>query len=129
VNLELMRLAFENPPSLIVDCANCANPHRFFPEISEEQLHGVYVINAEAIYRFRDTLMKLPYWLDELGISHIIVTTTNIMFSYDDEQENHDILEHCWQLMRKLGQTSNVVVGISGAAQEELAQVYADKII
>jgi hypothetical protein len=130
VNQELMRLAFENSPSLIVDCANCANPHSMFPSVTQEQLHGVYVLNAEAVYRFRDTLIKLPELISKLGVRYVVVTTIHSLFSYDDEEENHDILEHCWELMRKLGESSTVVAGVgSSPVQERLASLYADRFI
>jgi hypothetical protein len=130
VNMQLMEAAFANPPSLIVDCANYADPHMLFPAVSQEELDSVYVLNAEAIYRFRDTMIKLPYWIGKLGIKGVLVTTINTLFAYDDEEENRDVLEHSWQIMKRLGKSSTIRVGIiPGTVHEQLALIYADQLV
>jgi hypothetical protein len=120
VNRELLFKAFEKP-SLIIDCGNCANPH-----IKEEQLHDVYVMNAEAIYRLRDALNQADHWLNKLKLKSIIVTTLHTLFSYDDETENYNVIEHCWQIMKRLSEKYPVFVGAT--EYEKFAVKYADKI-
>ena len=83
--IKLLLKAFEKTPSLIIDCGNCADPHKLFQYVKEEQLHDVYVMNAEAIYRFRDALKQVPYWAEKLKIKSIIITPIHTLFSYDDD--------------------------------------------
>jgi hypothetical protein len=124
---ELLLRAFEITPSLIVDCGNAADPHQLFPHIREELLHQVYIINAEAIYRFRDALRKLPYWINKLKIRQVVITTTHTLFSYDDEIENNNVLEQCWELMKDISKECPVTVGISGKMHEDFAEAFADR--
>jgi hypothetical protein len=129
VNFALVHSAFDQTPSLIVDCANCADPHSLFPYIRQEQLHDVYVINAEAIYRFRDTIIRLPHWIRMLGIRKIIITTIDTLFSYDDDEENRAVLMHCWELLKKLGAKTKVMVAVKkDSVHEAMARTYADAI-
>jgi len=113
VNKWLLLKAFEKAPSLVLDCGNSADPHMLFPQIREEQLHSVYVMNAEAIYRFRDALLQIPYWSRRLGTRCLAITTIHALFSYDNPDENYNVLEHCWELMKGLSADFPVYVGIS----------------
>jgi hypothetical protein len=128
VNRKLFLKAFENHPSLILDCGNMANPHNLFPMVREEQLHDVYVMNAEAIYRFRDALRQIPYWVEKLKIRCIIITTIQVLFSYDDEEENHDVLEHCWELMKEISKTCTIYIAYDDR-NSEFAERFADEIV
>jgi len=118
--------AFELTPCLIIDCGNAANPHSLFPKIREEQLHDVYVMNAEAIYRFRDALKQVPYWAQRLKVRQIIVTTIHALFSYDDEEENYNVLEQCWKLMKQISEKIPVTVGVNDL---HFAIRFADKVV
>ena len=114
--------AFDKTPSLIIDCGNCADPHRLFPYIREEQLHSVYVVNAEAIYRFRDALIESQKWIHKLRLKQLIVTPIYTLFSYDDETENYNVIEHCWELMKKM----KIPVTIGVKENDEFASRFAD---
>ncbi|MCB9362809.1 hypothetical protein H6504_05210 [Candidatus Woesearchaeota archaeon] len=117
--------AFKEKPSLIIDCANSADPHRVFPQVMPEEMHDVYVMNAEAIYRYRDTLKQVPYWARRLAIKSIIVTSTRILFSYDDEEENHDVFVQCWELLKDISQRYKVIVEV-GRKEAAFARKYCD---
>jgi hypothetical protein len=110
----LLLAAFEKAPSLVIDCANCANPHALFPAVPLERMHDVYVMNAEAIYRLRDTLRQVPYWARKLGVKTIVITQIGGLFSYDDKEENRDIIEHCKEIIQGLSEEYEVLMGVSG---------------
>jgi hypothetical protein len=129
VNRELLQKAFESVPSLILDCGNAADVHSLFGSISEEQLHDVYVINLEAIYRFRKGLEETHGWIKKYDMKQVIVTTIHVLFSYDDEAENHDVLENCWEMMRGISKVVPVHVGIGeDRMHHDFAKEFADKI-
>ena len=125
VNRKLLLESFNLTPSLILDCGNAADVHALFPKITEEQLNNVYVINLEAIYRFRKGLQITPYWINKLGLKQIIITTISVLFSYDDEVENHNIITHCWELMKEISKNTPVKVGVT----EDKFTNFADKIV
>jgi hypothetical protein len=112
VNKSLLKYAVENSPSLFIDCANCANPHKLFPQFQYEQLNDVYVMEVELLYTFRDVLKLLPKTADRLGTKTIIITTFGGLFNYDDTAENDDVLEHAWSIIRKIGKDYNIIIGL-----------------
>ena len=125
---ELLRYAVETQPSLVVDCANAANPHALFPDVEQEQLHQVYVMNAEAIYRFRDALRQVPLWAERLEVKMIIVMPIHILYAYDDEVENQDVLDDCWMIMHEIGKIYPVVVGVkANTIHEGFAKKYCSE--
>jgi hypothetical protein len=129
VNRKLLLESFESTPSLILDCGNAADVHSLFGKIDEELLHKVYVINLEAIYRFRKGLELTPKFVKELGIKQIIVTTISILFSYDDEVENFNILEHCWEIMKEISRKTPIKVGIGNdKLHYNFSNRFADKM-
>lgn len=128
VNNRLLVKAFENTPSIIIDCGNACNVHNLFPMIKEEQLHEVYVMNAEAIYRFRDALKQIPYWSKKLKIKQVVITTIHILYSYDDEEENYNVLEHCWQIMKEISKNIPVYVGVKKKKHLIFAQRFSDRL-
>ena len=130
VNKFLLFKAFEETPSLIIDCGNSADAHALFPSIKEEQLHDAYVVNAEAIYRFRDALRRIPRWQQEFNFRRIIVTTIHVLYSYDDPEENYNVLEHCWEIMKELSDSIEVYVGIAkDKMHSEFADRFSEKIV
>jgi hypothetical protein len=115
LNRNLLLYAVRNRPSLVIDCANAANPHSLFPEVEQEELVDVYVIPIELIYAFRDVLKIVPGIADRLGVRCIVITPFNGLFHYDDERENENIIRHAWELMNRLGERYEVVVGSTRA--------------
>jgi hypothetical protein len=109
VNDALMRLAFEKRPSLVIDCGNAADPFRL--GLPEEGLDEVYVINAEAIYRFREALRKASSILDGLRSNVLVVTTIGTLFSYNNEAEDKEVIGHCWEIIKGISEKSDVFVG------------------
>jgi len=109
-NFELVLHALKNPPSLILDCANVANPHRFYPYVPYENYRRTYVIAVDAIYRFRDTLKRADKIADSLGVRTIVITSFDKLFNYQDKEENANIIDHCQELIKKLGKEYDVHV-------------------
>jgi hypothetical protein len=107
-NKDLLRMAIEKGNSLFIDAANCADPYSL--DVEEEQLDNVYVLNAEAIYRFRDTIKQASYWMHQFGLEHIFVSTIGGLFSYDDPKENQNVITHCVELLEDLSKTYPVYV-------------------
>jgi hypothetical protein len=129
-NYKLMLLAFEKPPCLVIDCANYSDPHRFFGTVPEEKLDRVYVLNAEAIYRFRDTLKMVPYWLERLKIKNVFVTTIGTLFSYDDSEEDMEVIENCWEIMRQLSAKYDVYAAADQTGKyKAFPEKYSDRMI
>lgn len=129
VNRKLLMESFTNTPSLILDCGNAADVHSLFGKIDENLLHKVYVINLEAIYRFRKGLELSPKFVKEFGIKQIVITTISILFSYDNEVENYNILEHCWELMKTISKTTPIKVGIgTSKMHHNFSNTFADKL-
>jgi hypothetical protein len=112
VNHALLMYAAEHIPCLVIDCANAANPHAIFPEVPLEKMSQMYVVELELLYKFRDVLVQAHCFLKRLQAQHLIVTTPGHLFNYQDELENHNIIEQSWELMRALGKTYTVVVGV-----------------
>ncbi len=123
-----MLFAARHRPSLIIDCANAANPHALFPEVPMEALHDIYVVELELLYKFRDVLKKAPDIVGSIGAKCVAITTFEGLFHYRDEEENYNIHEHAWELMRELSQHAPVLVGIT-PKQKHFALRYCDKII
>lgn len=130
MNRKLLLDSFTLTPALILDCGNAVDVHSLFPEIKEEQLHEVYVINLEAIYRFRKGLEHTPRLIEELKLKQLIVTTVHVLFSYDDNVENFNILEQCWEMMKEISKLVPVNIGISyDKMHGAFAERFADNII
>ncbi|MCA9404528.1 MAG: hypothetical protein KC897_12140 [Candidatus Omnitrophica bacterium] len=129
INYELLRYAARQAPALVVDCANAADPHRLYPEFPHETLGQIYVIELELLYKFRDILKNAPRYAARVRARTVVVTTCDYLFHYQDPEENRDIHHHCWELMRGLGQTYDVRVGILAHSEHlEFAQKYCDRV-
>lgn len=116
-------LAIQNQPSLIIDCANKASPHSFFPQYLPENLNNVYVIEVDLIYSFRDVLKNAKRYVKELGAKLVVVTSFDYLFNYGDEEENREVLEHTWELMQELAREVDVVVS---TGKDKLAKRYCE---
>jgi len=124
-NKELLHFALEHTPSLVVDCANVANPHAFSAYIPVERFMDVFIMEVDLIYTFRDTVKRLRGLVDELGVHHIVITSFNHLFHYDDEEENKNILEHTWEMLSELGEHYEIHVGVH-KSYEDMAKRYCD---
>jgi hypothetical protein len=113
LNKHLLLHAVRNAPCLFIDCANSANLHSLFAVEDLEHLDGVFVMQTELIYTFRDILKMVPAVASQLGVRCVVVTTFNRLFHYSDEVENKDIIEHVWELLRKLSRSMDIYIGIT----------------
>lgn len=112
VNFQLIRYASQHLPAILVDCANAACPHRYYPLITLSDMQQIYVFELELLHKFRDVLKRVPLYVKNLSAQSIIVTTSDRLINYQDENENHDIYTHAWGLMKKIGQTNDILVGV-----------------
>ncbi len=123
VNPLILVYASQSSPVLVVDCANCADPHKLLPYIPEEKLFEIYVVEVELLYTFRDILCKLETLAQQLGVKTIVVPTFTRMFHYHDENENRMIYMHAWELLKSLSEKYTVIVGVQeGSVHELLAE-------
>jgi len=109
-DFSLVLYALKNPPSLIIDCANAANPHRFYPYVPYENFRQAFVVSVDAIYRYRDTLKNAEAIACSVGAVRIAITSHRYLFSYQDKAENRDVLKHCRDLIQVLSDKFEVSV-------------------
>lgn len=129
INYDLLRYAARQAPALVIDCANVADPHRLYPEFSHETLRQIYVVELELLYKFRDVLKNVPRYVEKIRARTVVVTTADYLFHYQDKEENYDIHQHCWELLRELGQVYDVRVGVLANSEHlAFAQRYCDRI-
>lgn len=107
---ELLLYAVDHTPSLIIDCANWANPHSLFGRVELDQLEQVYVVEVELLYKFRDILKKADELAEEVGAGTIVITPFNYLFNYQNEKENKKIIIHCLQIIKKLSDKYDVAL-------------------
>lgn len=120
--------ALQNQPSLILDCANKANPHAFFPTILPEDMQTVYVMEIDLLYSFRDALKKTKQYAEELKTKTIVVTSFDHLFHYGDEEENEEIFKHAWELLSELSMHYKIYISIS-KKHTKLAKQYCTEVI
>ena len=106
--------AISRAPALVIDCANCADPHALFPALSQERLHDVHIIEVDLLYCLRDALLRVREFAEKKGISTVAVTSVGRLFHYHDEAENRNILEHCWELIEGLSMDFDIAVSEEG---------------
>ncbi len=126
-NQELMMQCLRSPPALVIDCANCANIHEYSAFFPEKSFHEVFVVPAESLYRFRDTLRMIPRIASKLGVKKIAITSFSHLFGFDDEIENNNVYEYCWRYIQELSKHFDVNIGVT-EAQYKYARKYCDKI-
>lgn len=125
-NTDLLLYALEHTPALVLDCANCANPHALFPVVDFDKFKRVYVMQVELLYVFRDALKQVARTVIETGAKVIIVTKFSHLIDYDDEEETEDLYEHAWELLEDLGKKHVVIIGV-GANQDRFARRFCDE--
>ncbi|MFH1850586.1 MAG: hypothetical protein ABH879_10505 [archaeon] len=128
VNRELLLHAFDNTPALILDCANCANPHSLFPEVEFEKFDSVYVIEIELLYKLRDTLKRVPAMAKSLGLKSIVITSGHHLFDYSNDEENNNIYEHSWELMKEISDNLDIMVAVDDI-HSDFAHRFCTKVI
>jgi len=111
-DFELVLNALKNPPALILDAGNKANPHRYFAYVPYDHFRQVHVVAVDAIYRFRDTLKQADRIASELCVKQIIITSFDYLFNYQDETENADVMEHVKELIAKLSKKYEVIANM-----------------
>jgi len=108
-NACVVKYAVEQSPSLIVDCANAADPIRL-RLTNRVQLAQSRIIPAESLYRFRETLRVLPSLINQGEL--VAITAFHHLFGYDDEEENNNITLFSWQQLSALAMNTEVIVTV-----------------
>ncbi len=129
LNHKMIMYAAKKAPALIIDCANSADPHAFYPEISIEQFRKLYVIELELLYKFRDALLRVPSIMKNIGARTIVVTTSDHLFNYQDEKENYNIMDHSWELLKRIGEKYTVIAAVTPDSKHlRFARKYSHKL-
>lgn len=121
VNRWLLYRALAHPPTLVLDCDNCANPHVF--NVPAEAFTNIFVMQVDLIYTFRDTMLRLATVARTLGVRRIVITTHSHLFNYGNAEENENVLRHAWEEMRTLGTDHDVMVGMTHEGLREYCDV------
>jgi hypothetical protein len=113
-------LAKAKPLTLIIDCANAANPHKI--KIPQEELWNYEVICVELLYALRDITQRLPQ-----KYTTILITPMEVLFNYQNERENIALYSQIWQNLQKSNAT--IYVGIlRGSKHEKYARLYCHEV-
>lgn len=129
VNFHLVRYASQHLPAIMIDCANAACPHRYYPMIDLSDMQQIYVFELELLHKFRDVLKRLPLYVKRLNARSIIVTASDHLINYHDDKENHDIYMHAWQLMKRMSTKTDILVGVDlKSSQHGYAVKFCDRM-
>jgi hypothetical protein len=110
VNAELVAYALSRAPSLVVDCGNVCDVHRWFAKFPDADYSSVYVYEFELLHKFRDSLRTLQAVASSRGARTIVVTSMGHLFHYQNEAENNELYCHAWEFLRELGRDFDVRV-------------------
>jgi hypothetical protein len=121
--------ALEHSPALVVDCSNCANIHKFFPDHPQAKFDEVYVLELELLYKYRDTLLQVHNLAVSRGCRTIVVTSATHMMHYGDEGENLEMFTHIWENLQELGRMYDVVVAVDDDIHFLFAKRYGAQIV
>jgi hypothetical protein len=125
----ILRIAAANQPVLIVDCATCADPHTLVRYATPEALDQIYVIEVDLLYKFRDVLLQLEQLAKSVGAKKILISAFDRLFHYQDEEENGDVHEQIWLLLRRIAAAHDIVVAVrKGTVHEGFARRFAGVI-
>ena len=119
---ELIRYAIKHQPAFVIDAANAADPHQFYPEFMPEDLERVMVCNVELLYKLRQYVLALP-----LGL--VIITPFHILMHYQDQEENESVLRHMWELLREKGAQQKIIVGVPSRSTHEKLGAHYGKLV
>ena len=95
-NNDLIMKALKVAPAIFVDAANCANIHLF----PTDKAHKLFVLPAESLYRYKPTLLKLPYYAKKLNAKQIFISTSEHLFDYDNPEENLQVKQQCEKIIK-----------------------------
>lgn len=130
LNRMILLEASKKTPSLVIDCANAANPHNLYPEVSIHEMDQMYVVELELLYKFRDVLKEAPDMMRRLNAKFVAITTSESLFNYQNEKENFMVMLHSWELIKGLGKENDVLVGVRrGSVHHRLSMIFSDEVI
>jgi len=110
VNRDIVNCALDNVPALLIDCANCANVHHYNADL--DKLMNLFVIPAESLYRFIPTLKDIDNIASQIKVKKIFITTFTNLFNYDNDEENWNVFNNAWDLIKKLSEKFEITLGI-----------------
>lgn len=118
VNKTVLTLACDSTPSVVIDCANAADPHELVHNTNPDTFDSVLVYHAEMLYLFRDILANFKE-----EAKTIAITTPDRVFAYDNQKENIAIMNHIIELLQSLQERYDIHIAIArGSSYEILTQ-------
>lgn len=108
----------------VIDCANTADPHMFFPLV-EDAVEQCFVLSIDLLYSFPDAV-RTAFASEWVAVA---VTFPGRLFHYQDAVENAEVFLQSWELLKKLSLRMPVFVSVrSDDAQRAFAQRFADRV-
>jgi hypothetical protein len=124
--LKALNFSLDGTISLFLDCATCANSHKF----ADENLEAVFVIETESLYRFYPAIKSLKRVAKQVNAKKIFISTFNGLFDYDDDKENTDIFTDSWERIYHLSREFDIFVGVEERSiHEHFARLHNAKVI
>jgi hypothetical protein len=117
-NMSVMIRACNAPGSIIIDSARACNPYAMIGHIDIDNLHSVYVISAESVYRFRSAVRLLPLWIRKHAIRKVYATAVNAFYSYGNKWEDCSILDESYAMLSRIERYNDVKVCVSLPIEE-----------
>lgn len=126
VNHMVLWSATQQLPTLIIDGANYADPHRILSFGDAEVCDEIFVLETELIYKLRDAVSDLAQHALTAKTKRVCFTTFDALFNYQDAVENNAVFSQVWLLLRRAAIKYDIIVGVrAGSTQEQLAINYA----
>ena len=108
----VMSYALSHTPTIVIDCANVANVHRWFSLFPYADYSQVYVYEFELLYKLRDALLVVEAEARKRHAGVIVVTSMRHLFHYQNDAENAELYSQAWELLAALGKKFDVRVAI-----------------
>lgn len=91
----------------VIDCANTADPHTFFPLV-EDAVEQCFVLSIDLLYSFPDAVRQAfnTSW------RAVAVTFPGRLFHYQNSVENEQVFLQSWELLQKLSSRMPVFVSV-----------------
>ena len=108
----------------VIDCANTADPHKFFPFV-EDDVEQCFVLSIDLLYSLPDVIRSSfsASW------KAVAITFPGRLFNYQDAAENHEVFLQSWELLQKLSSRMTVFVSVrEDKEQLVFAQQFANRV-
>jgi hypothetical protein len=129
INRQLIMLALDNTPAVLIDPANFADIHRF-KDFDILQYANLYVLEVDSLYRFIPTLKKLSKLARQFNTKNIFITSFTKLFNYDNPDEDRDVYVHAWEIISNTASDHDIYVAVEiDSIHQHLARLNDARII